>query len=77
MSVLQAERRLRLLEIVQMVVLESGNLEDFDAAAWLDDWLRHPVPALSNNLPAEYLKSDEGCQVLIQLLGQMRSGAYA
>ncbi|WP_201314350.1 MbcA/ParS/Xre antitoxin family protein [Dyella sp. EPa41] len=63
--------------IVTVIVSESGEPAGFDAARWLDDWLHHPVPALGKKLPIDYLDSDAGCELLVQLLRQMQSGAYA
>jgi hypothetical protein len=74
---LQAERRQQLVQTVQTIVCESGEPEGFDAARWLDDWLLRPLPALGGRVPVDYLESDEGCQVVIQLLRQMQSGAFA
>ncbi len=74
---LQAERRQQLIQTVQTIVCESGEPAGFDAARWLDDWLRHPLPALGGRSPVECLDSDDGHQMLIQLLRQMQSGAFA
>jgi uncharacterized protein (DUF2384 family) len=73
----RADRRLQLIQIVDAMVHASGNPEGFDPAAWVDSWLRSPVPALGHKLPLDYLGSDEDCQILVQLLGRMQSGAYA
>jgi hypothetical protein len=74
---LQAERRQQLVQAVQTIVCESGEHAGFDAAVWLDDWLRRPLPALGGRLPVEYLDSDEGYDLLAQLLHQMQSGAFS
>lgn len=66
---------------VASIVKESGDPEDvdndFDPAAWLEDWLSHPNPALGNALPSAYLDTHEGREVLSRLIAQMQSGAYA
>lgn len=59
------------------MVRANDDSREFDSAAWVDRWLQSPVPALGDKLPLDYLGSDEDCQILVQLLRQMQSGAYA
>lgn len=79
----QSERLVSLAKLagqVETIVARSGDPEaagDFDAAAWLEDWLSHPNPALGNALPATYLDTHEGRDVLSRLIAQMETGAYA
>ncbi|GJH26983.1 antitoxin Xre-like helix-turn-helix domain-containing protein [Caballeronia novacaledonica] len=79
----QSERVLgmsKLVGLVETIVEESGDLErskDFDAAAWLENWLSQPNPALGGELPTMYLDTREGQEILSSLIAQMQSGAYA
>lgn len=73
----EAERRRQLIQTVDAIVQASGDPKGFDPAAWVDRWLHSPAPALGDKLPRDYLGSDEDYQILIQLLRQMQSGAYA
>ena len=62
---------------VQSLVAESGQAQDFDAGAWLSDWLERPVPALGGRRPAELMDTPEGQGIVSRLVAQMQSGAYA
>lgn len=73
----QDDCRSMLLRTVEAIVAESGEPAGFNAVVWLDDWLHHPLLALGGRLPVEYLDSDEGYRLLVQLLRQMQSGTYA
>lgn len=72
----RTQRRLRLIQVLEIIVQESGNAHGFSATRWINEWLRTPNLALRNRLPGEYLDSDEGCELLVRLLRQMQSGAY-
>jgi len=79
----QSERLLGMAKLVgqvEAIIEESGDPEtsgEFNAAAWLEDWLSRPNPALGNVLPSTYLDTHEGREVLSRLIAQMQSGAYA
>lgn len=76
----QSERLLGLTSLIGMVeqmVDESGGADDFDAAAWLSDWLEQPLPALGGRPPAEYLDTIAGQEVIRNLLLQMQGGSFA
>ncbi|RQU58762.1 antitoxin Xre-like helix-turn-helix domain-containing protein [Burkholderia cenocepacia] len=79
----QGERVLgvsKLIGLVQTIVDESGDpdaTKDFDAAAWLEEWLSQSNPALGGVLPSTYLDTHEGQEILGTLITQMQSGAYA
>lgn len=87
----QSERVLgmaKLLGLVETIVSESvedddlqgfdaAKAQDFDAAAWLENWLSQPNPALGGELPSTYLDTREGQEILSTLIAQMQSGAYA
>lgn len=49
----------------------------FDAAAWLANWLREPLPALGGGRPIELLDTMEGQALISRTLAQIGSGAYA
>lgn len=67
----------RLVCVVQKMVDESGNPVGFDAASWVARWLDGPIPALGNKTPASYMRSAAGRKVVMNLLRQAQSGAYA
>ena len=62
---------------VQSLVAESGRTQDFDAGAWVSNWLEQPVPALGGRRPAELMDTSEGQAIVSRLVAQMQSGAYA
>ena len=62
---------------VQSLVAESGDAQDFDAGAWVSNWLERPVPALGDRRPAELMDTSEGQAIVSRLVAQMQSGAYA
>ncbi|HXT78183.1 MAG TPA: antitoxin Xre/MbcA/ParS toxin-binding domain-containing protein [Acetobacteraceae bacterium] len=67
----------RLLGQLQTMVRESGNLEGFDASAWLSTWMSAPVPALGGARPLDLMDTMTGQALVSQMLAQMQSGAYA
>lgn len=72
----EAERRDALTATAARMVKQSGDSTSFDGVAWLNLWLQQPVPALGGKCPADYLETDEGLEVLIQLLQRSRDGVY-
>ena len=68
----------RLLGIAQELVNNSTAAEaaDFDAAAWLGEWIERPQPALGGRKPSELLSTPTGLSVVARLLGSLESGAY-
>lgn len=66
-----------LVELVEQIVLESGDGREVDAAAWLDAWLVHPHPALGGKSPNEFLGTEEGRHTVAGLLLRMQSGAFS
>ncbi|WP_460534062.1 antitoxin Xre/MbcA/ParS toxin-binding domain-containing protein [Chitinimonas naiadis] len=48
----------------------------FDAAKWLDDWVRQPVPALGGVRPIELLDTAEGFELVVSTLAAIENGAY-
>ena len=75
-----SERLLSVLDMiddVSAIVSRSGTMEGFDAGKWLARWLEAPNPALGGALPADYLDTVAGSQIVRGLIAQMETGAYA
>ncbi len=68
--------RARLIQQVQLLLRESGNTEPFDAAAWVERWLRRPNHALGGAAPELYLHTPQGEALLANLIGAMAAGSY-
>lgn len=68
--------RARLIQQVQLLLRESGNTEPFDAAAWVERWLRRPNHALGGAAPELYLHTPQGETLLANLIGAMAAGSY-
>lgn len=68
---------LDMLDDVAAMVGRSGNTQGFDAGKWLAGWLEAPNPALGGALPADYLDTMAGAQIVRGLIAQMETGAYA
>ena len=66
-----------LVGLVQRMVEESGQIDGFDAAAWVARWLEKPVPALGGMRPAELMDTAEGQGIVSNLLSRTQSGAYS
>ncbi len=66
-----------LISQIQQIVSESGNADEFDAAAWVSQWIESPVPALGGRTPIEFMDTAEGRAIVSGLLARMQSGAYA
>lgn len=62
---------------VENMVRESGHPEGFDAAKWVSNWLKSPLPALGGQTPASYMDTVEGQKLVSNLLATAQSGAYA
>ncbi len=67
--------REELISVANRVVCESGNPADFDAASWVDNWLKEPLPAIGTT-PYEYLLAGNGCEFLTRLLLRAQSGSF-
>ena len=68
--------RERLIQQVDLLLRESGHSEAFDAAAWVDRWLRRPNHALGGAAPELYLHTPDGEALLSRLIGAMAAGSY-
>ena len=80
LSAAESERVLgvgRLLGQLQTMIRESGNLDGFDASAWLSAWMSAPVPALGGARPLDLMDTMTGQALVSQVIAQMQSGAYA
>lgn len=80
LSAEQGERLLGIGEIiglVQTMVEQSGDPAGFDAAAWVAHWLESPLPALGGRLPAQYLNTRTGQELILDVLRRAQSGAYS
>ncbi len=72
----EAAARERLIHQVELLLRESGHVEAFDAAAWVDCWLRRPNHALGGATPELYLNTSGGEALLSRLIGAMAAGSY-
>jgi hypothetical protein len=68
--------RTRLIKQVELLLRESGNTEPFDAAAWVERWLRRPNHALGGAAPELYLQTPQGEALLANLIGAMAADSY-
>ena len=75
---LAAMGMIKLLGIAQDIVQVSTATEakGFDTLKWLGQWIERPQAALGGRKPSEYLDTPTGVEIVAQLLGAMRSGAY-
>jgi putative toxin-antitoxin system antitoxin component (TIGR02293 family) len=62
---------------VETMIKESGDPTGFDAARWVSNWLREPIPALGGKTPASYMDTVEGQKLVASLLAMSQSGSYA
>ncbi|MDX8385996.1 MAG: antitoxin Xre/MbcA/ParS toxin-binding domain-containing protein [Gallionella sp.] len=76
----QGERVLGLAKLVgqvQTMVEASGNPEGFDAPSWVAHWMSTPSNALDGDMPASYMDTVEGQEIVSGLIAKMQSSAYA
>ena len=66
-----------LTDLVQQIVMESGNPEGFNAEAWLQEWLAAPLPAFGNRRPWDVLQEPEGLALIQATLLQIQKGSFA
>jgi putative toxin-antitoxin system antitoxin component (TIGR02293 family) len=70
----------RIIGEIERVLAESGDpaqMATFDVTEWVGTWLREPVPALGGRPPLEFMDNPFGQETVLQLVGQMQSGAFA
>ncbi|WP_174942119.1 antitoxin Xre/MbcA/ParS toxin-binding domain-containing protein [Burkholderia lata] len=65
-----------LTALVQKMVEESGNPNDFDSRTWMLDWLHSPIPALGGRRPTDYLHTPDGIDLISRMLVSGQMGAY-
>jgi len=73
----QRSARDHLIDLVELIVTESGSSDKFDARSWLKEWLVSANPALGNRTPAEFMRTKAGRETIRSLILQMQNGAYA
>lgn len=73
----RTRRLAQLVGLVETMAAESGAPDGFDAAAWVGEWLARPHSALGGQMPADLLDTTDGLQMLLRLLKQSQTGAYA
>jgi hypothetical protein len=66
-----------LTQQAERMVIESGDPNGFDAAAWVRRWISNPNPALGNRCPHEFSDNADGRARIVQLLAMAQSGAFA
>lgn len=54
----------------------SDQIENFDSAKWLGQWIERSQPALGGKSPAELLDTPTGVDIVSRTLGSISSGAY-
>lgn len=57
--------------------MKAETQSDLMPPSWLDGWLSHPLPALGGHLPSDYLETDDGCDLLVQLIRRAQTGAFS
>jgi len=67
----------KLVGQVEAMVRESGEIDGFDAPAWMARWLTEPLPALGGTRPIELMDTMEGQGVVANALAKLQGGAYA
>lgn len=67
-----------LLEKTHQILANSTAPEaaDFDAEAWLDQWLETRIPALGGQKPAMMVGDPSSFEAVFKVLGAIESGAY-
>ncbi len=67
----------KLVGQLEEMVQQSGDPDSFDAAAWLSQWLKDPLPAFGGERPINLMDTMEGQALVSRTLSQLQSGAYA
>lgn len=67
----------RLVAEVQAILGEVGACNEFDAEAWVLDWIRRSIPALGGKKPADLIATREGFELVSKILAQTQSVAFA
>jgi len=80
LSTEQSERVIGLMQLIGQVAVmvdNSGDSTDFDAARWIGEWLERPVPALGGAKPSDYMDTTTGQKLVSNLLVQSQLGVFA
>lgn len=67
----------RLVGQLEAMIQESGVSDGFDAAVWMSQWLKEPLPALGGVRPLDLMDTMEGQSIVSKALAQVQGGAYA
>lgn len=67
----------KLVGQVEAMVRESGEIEGFDAAAWVARWLTEPLPAFGGARPVDLMDTMEGQGLVAAAVAKLQGGAYA
>ena len=67
----------KLVGQLEAMVQDSGNPTDFNARAWMAQWLTKPFPAFGGLRPINLVDTMEGQGLVSAALAKMQSGAYA
>ncbi len=80
LSTEHSERVIGLVHLIGQVAVmveDSGDPTDFDAARWFGGWLEQPIPALGGGRPADYMETMTGQTLVSKLLIQSLVGVFA
>ncbi len=61
---------------VNRIINESGDPVNFNVEAWVSDWLELRIPALGWKKPIDFLETEEGLSIVLNMLRRMQSGSY-
>lgn len=69
----------KLVSQVEAILADAGDPEvkDFDATAWLEEWLQTPAPALGGVVPASIVESAEGFKLVSGMIKKIHAGVFA
>lgn len=77
---LRRRDRSRVAATLRALLLESGDearLRGFDIDAWIDEWMRVPLPELGGRSPAQAMRRAGGWPLVERALERMRGGLCA
>lgn len=78
MTYTEDRARLQVLtDLVQQIVMESGNPEGFDGRAWLQEWLVAPLPGFGDRRPCDLLQEPGGLQLVESTLLRIQKGSFS
>ncbi|MDO8777967.1 MAG: MbcA/ParS/Xre antitoxin family protein [Burkholderiaceae bacterium] len=67
-----------LLAVMHQILQDDADAhaKNFDASQWLAMWIMQPVPALGWVTPASLMLTQDGVELVSDVLRSMASGAY-